>query len=94
MPSNQIDSDAAVVSRIRPVSWKVCVLGKAEADYVRGFLSGMRMDCSEIVEEPDLLDKATFCFVVTPSPETPLTAEELVTLLQDDQRITVAFDPD
>ena len=94
MESGEMDSDAVVVSRVRPVSWKVFVLGKAGADHVRGFLSGMRMDCSEPVEEPELHDTATFSFVVTLSPETPLTAQELVALLRDDKRITVAFDPD
>jgi hypothetical protein len=92
MQSSEMDSDAVVVSRVRPVSWKVFVLGKAAADYLRGFLGGMRMDCSEPVEESELHDTATFSLVVTPSPETPLTAEELVALLQDDKRITVAFD--
>ena len=91
MQSIETDSDAVTISRIRPVSWKVFVLGKATADYLRGFL-GMRMDCSEPVEEPELHDTATFSLVVTPNPETPLTAEELVALLQDDKRITVAFD--
>lgn len=93
MQSSQMDSDAVVVSRIRPVSWKVFVLGKAAADYLRGFLSEMRMDCSEPAEEPELHDTATFSLVVTLSPETPLTAEELVALLQGDKRITLAFDP-
>jgi len=94
MESGEMDSDAVVVSRVRPVSWKLFVMGRAGADHVRGFLSGMRMDCSEPVEEPELHDTATFSFVVTLSPETPLTAQELVALLRDDKRITVAFDPD
>jgi hypothetical protein len=92
MQSSETDSDAVIISRIRPVSWKVFVLGKAAADYLRGFLGGMQMDCSEPVEEPELHDTATFSLVVTPSLETPLTAEELVALLQDNKRITVAFD--
>jgi len=93
MQSSEMNSDAVVVSRVRPVSWKVFVLGKTAADYLRGALSEMRMDCSEPVEEPELYDTATFSFVVTPNPETPLTAEELVALLEDEKRTTVAFDP-
>jgi hypothetical protein len=52
------------------------------------------MDCSELVEEPELHETATFSFVMTPSPETPLTADEVISLLQEDRRITVAFDYD
>lgn len=93
MPSKQTDSDTAVVVRVRPISWKVFVRGESAAEYVRGFLKGMRMECSEPVEEIELHETATFSFVVSPTPETPLTAQELVAVLQEDDRITVAFDP-
>jgi hypothetical protein len=93
MQSDHIDSDPVVVSRVRPVSWKLFVQGETAAEYVRGFLSGMRMDCSEPVEEPELHDTAILSFVVTPSLETPLTAQELIALLQEDDHIVVAFDP-
>ncbi len=93
MQSSETDTDAVIISRIRPVSWKVFVPGKDAVAYLRGFLGGMRMDCSEPVAEPELHDTVIYSLVVTPNPETPLTAEELVALLQDDKRITVAFDP-
>ena len=92
MQSSEGDSDAVVVSKVRPVSWKVFVVGKAGADYAREFLTGMRMDCSEPVKEPELHEGGIFSIVVTSRPETPVLAQELVALLQEDERITVAFD--
>jgi hypothetical protein len=94
MSSNQVESNTALVSRVRPVSWKLYVQGKPAAEYVRGYLSGMRMDCSEPTMEPELHDTTLYSFVVTPNPETPLTAQELVSLLRDDEQIAVAFDND
>jgi len=92
MHSSEIEPKPVVVSRVRPISWKVFVQGKAGADYVRNFLRTMQMECSEPVEERELHDTATFSLVATLSPETPLTARELVALLEDDERISVAFD--
>jgi len=85
-------SDKAIVCRIRPVSWKVFVQGKAAVEYVRGFLSGMRIDCSEPVQEPELHDPPIFSIVAALNPETPLTAHELEALLAGDEGIGVAFD--
>ncbi len=42
--------------------------------------------------EPELHDTTLYSFVVTPDPETPLTAQELVSMLRDDQQIAVALD--
>jgi hypothetical protein len=84
--------DKATVCKIRPVSWKICVQGENAANYVRGFLSGMRFDCSDPKKEPQLHDPPIFGIVATASPETPFTAEELQSLLLEDERIELAFD--
>ena len=85
-------TDKALVCRIRPVSWKVFVQGKTAVEYVRGFLSGLRFDCSEPVQEPELHDPPIFSIVATLNPETPLTAPELEALLAGDEGINVAFE--
>jgi hypothetical protein len=84
--------DKATVCKIRPVSWKVCVQGENAANYVRGFLSGMRFECAEPEKEPELHDPPIFGILATPTAETPVTAEELQTLLQQDDKIELAFD--
>lgn len=86
-----MQSDRALVYRIRPVSWKLFVQGKTGVEYVRGFLSGMRMDCSQPVQEPELHDPPIFSIVATLNPETPLTAHELEALLVADDGIDVTF---
>jgi hypothetical protein len=84
--------DKATVCKIRPVSWKICVQGENAANYVRGFLSGMRFECSDLEKEPELYDPPIFGIVATGRSETPLTAEELEAMLLEDEKIELAFD--
>jgi hypothetical protein len=84
--------DKATVCKMRPFSWKIYVQGRNEADYVRGFLSGMRFDCSEPQQEPQLHDPPVFGIVVTPAAATPFTAEELQSLLLEDENIELSFE--
>lgn len=67
-----MQSDRARVCRIRPMSWKVFVQGKSGVEYVRGFLSRKRLECSKPVQEPELHDPPIFSIVATLHPETPL----------------------
>lgn len=87
-----MSTDRAIVCRIRPMSWKVFVQGEAGVQYVRGFLSGMRIECSQAVREPELHDPPIFSIVATLNPESPLTAHELESLLATDEGIEVAFE--
>ena len=82
----------STVCRIRPVSWKICVQGKEEAEYVRGVLSGARIDSSECEEEHDLTDPLVYSFVASPKGESPLTSVELQAILESDERIELTFD--
>ena len=82
----------AVVAKIRPVSWKVCVSGEDHVDYVRSTLHQSGFDCSEAIREPDLQEPPTFSFVATPKAESSLTAPELQAILDRDGKIEVVFD--
>ena len=82
----------ARIVRIRPISWKVSVQGKEEAEYVRGVLSGARIDTTECEQELDLKDPRVFSFVASARVESPLTSQELQAILENDQQIEVAFD--
>jgi len=80
------------VSRIRPISWKVCVKGKEEAEYVRGVLSGQRIESTECRQEPDLGETPIYSFVASATVESTLTSAELQAILENDDRIEVSFD--
>ncbi len=82
----------AVVNRIRPMSWKVFVQGREQAEYVRKVLEAMNLASSECAMEPSLSEPAVFSFVVSPSVESPLTAAELQSILEEDPQVKVAFD--
>jgi hypothetical protein len=84
-------ADQATVCKIRPVSWKICVQGEEAANYVRGFLSGKRFECSTPEPEPELHDPPTYSIIATPQTEAPLTAEEIQSLLQQDDKIELSF---
>lgn len=84
-------SEARIV-RIRPISWKVSVQGKEEAEYVRGVLSGARIDSTECEQEPDLTEPRVFSFVASTRVESPLTSQELRAILESDQQIQLAFE--
>jgi len=81
-----------IISRIRPVSWKLFVQGQSEAEYVRLMLQGMQMATTAPREVPGLVEPALYSFVVTPEADSPLTTEEIAAVLEQDARISLAFD--
>jgi hypothetical protein len=80
------------IVRIRPVSWKISVQGKEEAEYVRGVLSGAHIETTECEQDLDLTDPRVFSFVASTQVDSPLTAQELQAILENDRQIAVAFD--
>jgi hypothetical protein len=84
--------DKAAVCKMRPLSWKVYIQGKNAANYVRGFLSGMRFDCSEPEQEAQLYEPPVFGIVATPMAATPFTAKEMQSLLLEDENIELTFE--
>jgi hypothetical protein len=87
-----MESARATVARIRPISWKVCVVGEDSANYVRNVLGESGMDCTDAVREPELQEPPMFSFIATPRAEAPLTAPELQAILDQDDRIVSAFE--
>jgi hypothetical protein len=81
----------SIVCKIRPVSWKICVQGEPSAQHVRDMLERNGFDSTNIVREPDLHEPGTFSFIATPPKESPLSAAELIALLEQDSTIDVAF---
>jgi len=81
-----------IINRIRPVSWKIYVQGKDGAQYVRGRLAEAQIESSEAIQERDLAEPPIYSFTATPKIDTPLTAQELQAMLENDPRIEVAFD--
>ena len=79
--------DEAIRERIR----ETCVQGEPSAQHVRSMLDRHGFDSTSLVREPDLHDPGTFSFIPTPPKESPLNSEELITLLQQDSTIDVAF---
>lgn len=84
--------DKAIVNRIRPVSWKICIQGKEQAEYVRARLAAVKLDTTECERDRDLVDPPVYSFVVSYRNESPLTSAELQSILVDDDRIEVTFD--
>lgn len=82
---------ASIVCKIRPVTWKICVQGEQSAQHVRDVLDRSGFSSTSLVREPDLYDPGTFSFIATPPKESPLNSEELISLLQQDPTIDVAF---
>ena len=80
------------VPRIRPIAWKVYAQGEEEIRYVRGVLSEAGIDTTEPEHEPALTDPPLYAIVVAPKTEVPLTQEELVAVLQQDDRLELEFD--
>lgn len=74
------------------MSWKVFVQGREQAEYVRKVLEAMNLASSECAMEPSLSEPAVFSFIVSPSVESPLTAAELQSILEEDPQVKVAFD--
>lgn len=82
----------AKIVRIRPMSWKVSVQGREQAEYVREVLSGASIDSTNCEQEPDLADPRVYSFTASTRVESPLTSQELQAILNQDERIEVVFD--
>jgi hypothetical protein len=82
----------AIVNRIRPASWKVCVQGKEEAEHVRGVLAAIKLESTECKQERDLTDPPVYSFVVSSQVDAPLTSAELQSFLEADEQTEVTFD--
>src|SRR5262245_20889468 len=93
-PLAQMNMNKAIVNRIRPMSWKVCVQGKEEAEYVRSLLAATELDCSECDQEVDLVEPPVYSFIASPKIVSPLTSVELRLILNGDERIEIAFPAD
>jgi hypothetical protein len=81
----------SIVCKIRPVTWKICVQGEQSAQHVRSMLDRNGFASTGLVREPDLHEPGTFSFIATPPQKSPLNAEELIALLEQDSTIDVAF---
>lgn len=80
------------IPKIRPIAWKVYAQGEEEIRYVRGVLRDAGIDATEPEQEPALVDPPLYAIVVAPKVEVPLTQEELIALLQQDDRLKLDFD--
>ena len=83
---------APIVCKIRPVSWKICVQGEKEAEYVRKVLQASGASCELSQREPDLHEPPVFSFIMVPKYFTPLTSVELQSLFEQDERIRLAWE--
>jgi hypothetical protein len=80
------------ICRIRPMSWKICVQGEGEAEYVRGVLTGAKLESTECRVEMDLAEPPVYSFVAYSKEELTITAAELESILGSDERIQLNFD--
>lgn len=80
------------IPKIRPIAWKVYAQGEEEIRYVRGVLHEAGCDTSEPENEPALTDPPLYAIVVAPKTEVPLTQEELIAVLQQDERLHLGFE--
>lgn len=85
-------NDKATVVRIRPVSWKVSVVGADCTKQVCRSLCEAGFECTAPTREPDLHDESIFAFVATPKAATSLTAPELQAILTRDGDSEVVFE--
>jgi hypothetical protein len=82
-----------MVSRIRPLSWKIYVQGEAEAEHLGSLLDQAGIDATHPERDPAaLIEPPVYAFVASPRAEVPLTKEELVAILKADARVEIAFD--
>jgi hypothetical protein len=70
------------------------VRSQAEAEYVRGYLQGMRFDCTDPKPEPTAVDPPFYGFLATPQADSTITAPELQAVLERDQNIALTFGPE
>lgn len=86
--------DKVKICKIRPVSWRIVVQSEAGAEYVRGYLQGMRFDCTDLKREPALTDPPLYGFLATPDADSSMTAPELQAALEQDEDIALVFGPE
>ncbi len=82
-------SSKIAIPKIRPASWRVYVQGKHEAQYVSRVLREAGIDATEPAPEPGLTDPPLYAILVSPQAEVALTQEELVALLERDDKLTL-----
>jgi hypothetical protein len=79
------------ITKIRPVTWKIYVQGEAQAKYVSAVLQKSGIAVRQPDEEPGLTDPALYSIEATASADVPLTEEELLAILEQDDRVEVPF---
>lgn len=80
------------IPRIRPASWRVYVQGEQDAEYVSRVLAEAGIDTTGPEQEPGLTDPPLYAIVATAKAETPLTEEELVAILERDDKLELTFE--
>lgn len=81
-----------IVSRIRPVSWKICVQGLEGMQYLRSMLRSNNIETDEPEQEPELQDPPVYSITARLTAGEPMVAPELTALLQQDERIELVFE--
>lgn len=71
----------AVVSKIRPVLWKIHVQGKHNAQYVRDTLRMVGLSVGAPEEEPGLVEPPVYSLNASLNEEGSFTAEDLIAIL-------------
>jgi len=87
-----MELDKAIVVKIRPISWKICVAGEECTNHVRLILNEAGFDCTEPVPDPSIQEPPVFSFIATPNESTPMTAPELSAIFNQDSSIEMAFE--
>lgn len=82
----------AVISKIRPASWRVYVQGEDEARYVCQVLEKAGIDTGVLQSQMGLTDPPLFAVVVAAKAQVPLTQEELVAILKQDEGLELTFE--
>ena len=82
----------AKVARIRPMSWKIYVQGKEETEYVRRALRELGLQVTAAEQESLPAEPALHSILANYPVEAPITSAELISVLQHDEHIELAFD--
>jgi hypothetical protein len=80
------------VVKIRPVSWRIHVQGKEEAEAVRTLLSNAGLEATLLAPEPTLTEPAPYAVLAAPRISETTTSEELEAILATDERVKLAFE--
>jgi hypothetical protein len=84
----------ARITKIRPISWKICVLGREAAERVRQLLHENGVTTTQLAEEPGLSDPPLFSFIAALEVDAPMTEVELESLLRQHDQIELSFTDD